>query len=1021
MAFFTEFYLTTVWNYKPNVVRQILDDLAGMGLTHAEFTYDREYRWFKVTCLEEHAGEIRTTFATLAREIEDKAFDTYEDDMLEMDDTLRPVFDHEWFTQTANATSSCKSDESAESRCNPEPLAEDPGPAMWDDLDKNSGNERYTAFHIMTSSERDQIQGDLGVKLSASLSGKIVYITGQSNESIRKAQDRFRVLLTMEKLRPSCLIAKHLVYAEDYVYPYQPDRIGIPEITADLRYLANIDPKLASSTLLDRVSVNKLEESYKTIYRQAASIRLCPWSPQMGCPVSLLGPKVSVGHKDRTTLGNRPLILTRSLDQLTLAADEPTLPAQRGATKTTDKVESWIEAVEAPAGTVTDTARSMLNAQATGMPLPAPPSEDLIDLDEEPSAPHRGPALGASAGDAETTLLDDDSPIPSLSQDFSALRVKPGTSGAEMVSSSLLKEPETGHEYLVDMLAAVATPVRKDASRPSVNWKMASLVPPPKDTEGNGTSIANWDEYLSVLEKSPKRSGNAERPVQKNQCRPRQATPTKKDGIGLPSGGSLAQPADKRQRPAQHVEGRNTSRSDAYQTALLNPISSPSAPGQVLATEAFAKEVEGAMAKVLSMGPYIRGRLLVRAELGRIILETDDVSGLAFNNAGKRSNGWRESVLIERLNHDFGNNKNIHFTKILSTFARDMEDMVSMTANGARLWEENPNRAWTTYSFHCSLNAAHKLHRFIVDIEDNGAATGFSYSIRLPNGGSDRDELMPLYIHAIRRHWDLRIAMSHAMPQNESGAYDSLATSLLQSLSVSVTGKGLPLLSFAVKKDFPVAVNEIRVLTKWRHASLSDRSALEITEVQQMEMVPCSEGVYSSWGDSWEGKLARPWSAKRIKDNRGKGEFPRWYEATVVSLELDMLCQQNTSLRVGEKANWDVENLRSRGVFSTLYGPALQMVAQMDHVGRLDDNNLSEVYGHLLKRPNNASHQVPGSAPTQSGQRNCQQRGGGRSSATGSEAWSAQGSTTSARGASSARLNPGAPAWNPDGDQYKFW
>jgi hypothetical protein len=231
-----------------------------------------------------------------------------------------------------------------------------------------------------------------------------------------------------------------------------------------------------------------------------------------------------------------------------------------------------------------------------------------------------------------------------------------------------------------------------------------------------------------------------------------------------------------------------------------------------------------------------------------------------------------------------------------------------------------------------------------------------------------------------------------------------------------------------VRNDFTVDVNEVRVLSKWRYSSLNGKSALEITEVQQMEMVPCSEGVYSGSWDSWEGKLARPWSHRRIKENRAKGEFPRWYEAAVVSLELDELCRQNASLQVGEKADWDVQDLKSRGVFSTLYGPALHMVAQMDHVGRLDDNNLEQAYGHLLRRPNDSPRHVPGSAryipgsaPAQAGQRGSQQRGAGRSDTAMSEALSAQASTASGHGSSTYR-NPAGPARRPEeSDSYKFW
>jgi len=101
------------------------------------------------------------------------------------------------------------------------------------------------------------------------------------------------------------------------------------------------------------------------------------------------------------------------------------------------------------------------------------------------------------------------------------------------------------------------------------------------------------------------------------------------------------------------------------------------------------------------------------------------------------------------------------------------------------------------------------------------------------------------------------------------------------------------------------------------------------------------------------------------QEKREQGEFPRWYEAAVVSLELEKLCQQNSLLHTGEKADWDATDLRDRGIFHSVYGPALQMARQMDHIGRLDDNHLSQRYGELLLQGNVSLSQVPGALATQ--------------------------------------------------------
>lgn len=201
-------------------------------------------------------------------------------------------------------------------------------------------------------------------------------------------------------------------------------------------------------------------------------------------------------------------------------------------------------------------------------------------------------------------------------------------------------------------------------------------------------------------------------------------------------------------------------------------------------------------------------------------------------------------------------------------------------------------------------------------------------------------------------------------------------------------------------------------MTKWRHWNLNNGSALEITEVQQLEIVPYAEGEHSySW--DWDGRLARHWSQKRAKQNRDKGEFPRWYEAAVVSLELEELCQKNSSLKIGEKADWDAQDLKAHGNLRDLYGPALQMVCAMDHIGRHDDNHLSKEYGRLLLRENAMPYQVPGTSRAQEqtpGRR-------GRSRQTVSDVTSPGSRAASSRSSSVYRSSRAPPKY----DQPGFW
>jgi hypothetical protein len=207
--------------------------------------------------------------------------------------------------------------------------------------------------------------------------------------------------------------------------------------------------------------------------------------------------------------------------------------------------------------------------------------------------------------------------------------------------------------------------------------------------------------------------------------------------------------------------------------------------GYLPVTEDFVDEIHEAIATLLSSGPYRRGKVEVRAELGRIILERVERSGLAFNNESEKSDGWEKAMLLERLKADFKRDQDIHFTKILTAYAPNIEDMINTEAEGAQIWERKPSCASTTYSFHFGSRSEKDISPFIVDIKDDGTlSTELSYSIRLCHNVSAWDKPMPIYVHAICRHWDLRIVTCHTKTDEVEATYGPFARDLMQSLSI---------------------------------------------------------------------------------------------------------------------------------------------------------------------------------------------------------------------------------------------
>ncbi|KAK4251172.1 hypothetical protein C7999DRAFT_28201 [Corynascus novoguineensis] len=939
MEFLIEFYLTTMWTYKPRIVRQVIDDMMNMGFNQAEFTYDNEYSWFRVTCRGDDADGIRQQFGNLAREIEREAFEACEDELLNPDSTLKPSFDNEWFSRNGGNASSSQASGTDEQYCRPRSQTEYRFAEVWDDLDRN--DEPYTIMDIMNRRQGKLVEDELNVKLDARLNGKLVHVGGNSEESIHEARKRLEVMLAIKKLLPLSSRAAHIVYSEDDI------NLVDANFKADIRYLANIDPKLASSTLLDPVMVDNLTESYKTIYRDASSIRICLYAPDKGYYISLLGPKVNVMPRDRTVFGIRPAITVKTIDKIEITAGFDPLE-QSQILVGRSQVEDWIRQLPAVEEFGRDHAHHFLGDQVTSKPPAAPIEEALMQL-------HGG---GKSLYQESSTvpapeMMTAQSAAGLMSQSFrniSSLQAESGMSSTETMRSPRSNELGlTDDDCLIDMLAATDTKNPSNSPKPTIEWGMPPLIPPPSDDVKRTENMDDLNsQHLAVG--GVTQDGDSI-PISHLNGRYLQPEPTTEynTGIIIAGGGSF-------KNPKTHWLASPNAQANQHLPLVSKTVGS----GCLQFNEKFVQEIEAAMVRLLVLGPYRCGKVEVRAEFGRIILEGVDPSGLAFNNASMPSDGWTKAHLLRNLNKDFDGSKNISFTKVLSTYGLDISDMVNIQVNGTRLWEENPDRVWLTYSFHCGLRSKNGRSIFIVDIEDHGAnGIQFSHSIRLHDSVESLDKPRPLYVHAICRHWDLRIVTSHVKTDELEDMYGAFATNLLRSLSVVRSEHGSWEIRFAVPTEAPADVQSVRVLTRGRYLSADRKSALEITEVCQLMTNPYAKGPYSgaAW-NTFEGKCSRHWSQRMTQEKREQGEFPRWYEAAVVSLELENLCQQNALLHTGEKADWDATDLKNRGIFPSVYGPALQMARQMDHVGRLDDNHLSQRYSELLLQGNNTPSQT---------------------------------------------------------------
>lgn len=571
-------------------------------------------------------------------------------------------------------------------------------------------------------------------------------------------------------------MVQHLMYTEDYIEP------GQDEFTVDIRYLANIDPELVSSTLLDRTMVSNLEEAYQMIYRVGASLRLCTWDPARAIRVSLLGPKVTVRRRDKSILGNRPTFsLITSGNRVSFTFEDFRSPNANPVSGVIDPIETWIESLPV----TVDPVYTVSHAEDTDTSSEGQTDGSVDESDDEPREPLNRTAEEAATGDIagsspaiiEMSLLDRDV--------LTTATVNTELSNITQPQGIHEELAFTGDDSLIDMLAAVEIVGSSSALQYSINWSMPPLIP----SCSNAGDVGEHDAELQEHSLGPSDPAQDEKlPTSGTNLQQDNKTSDNQDIDGF------------RTDPNQHFEGSLATETQSSATQRRSQsISGPQKMGgpdvhsihpqnthsrdNLVVTDGFVGDIEAAIASLLSTGPYRRGRFAVRAEFGRAILGPTDPSGVAFNDMKTPSNGWRKRELQINMAKGFGRNQNILFTNVLSTYASDIVDMVNITPNGSRLWNQRPSRAWTTYSFYCTLRSGEG--QFIVDVKDNGTSSDvWPYSVRPNNHAPGAQQPLPVYVHAIRRHWDLKIAVSHVNTEDTEEAYGSFPNELLKTLRV---------------------------------------------------------------------------------------------------------------------------------------------------------------------------------------------------------------------------------------------
>jgi hypothetical protein len=372
----------------------------------------------------------------------------------------------------------------------------------------------------------------------------------------------------------------------------------------------------------------------------------------------------------------------------------------------------------------------------------------------------------------------------------------------------------------------------------------------------------------------------------------------------------------------------------------------------------FILDINTSVRDLVATAPCLRGKVSLRADLGRILITGMDYTALAFNGPGSASNGWKKDALLHILNRGSrcATGHVVSFTKMLTQDGDDIEYMLGTTdiATGKQLWRcEATERV--VYSFHC----VSKGQSFFIDLEAHEDGSKFNYSLR-----TKQDDKAPIWVHCTLRSWDARIIMSHVDTYALEAEYGDFAKSFVDSFAVTLPQDNHPHVQVGVHRGFGVSVESMRINTFFRFLSADERSYLDIAEVEETIFKACSplSGTANavkgpSSPEEWMLYTVDPKrSPTEVRNSEERGMPTFWYEASVRSVvaEKEMAANHTTSL--GEKAPWDFAKFSELGVIASICKPALRMVQMMDTVGAHNDNHQAA----KLVLPRENTEEVPG-------------------------------------------------------------
>ncbi|PVH87522.1 hypothetical protein DL98DRAFT_649164 [Cadophora sp. DSE1049] len=362
-----------------------------------------------------------------------------------------------------------------------------------------------------------------------------------------------------------------------------------------------------------------------------------------------------------------------------------------------------------------------------------------------------------------------------------------------------------------------------------------------------------------------------------------------------------------------------------FASRLERPFSPPksAASSQAGTTSAdplpdFVEEINQSFKELLAGLRGYRGKVVVQAEFGRIILGRFHPKWITQGNDHHLLDAaFLQKILLEVT--EYG--PTADFTSVLTSVPAEIQYMVNMKGKGGQnLWQADKVSGWsTTYEF-VFTDPRNPLYPVMIEIDAETFIAQIKARCRLGN----------LFIHGAKRYWDLKVAaIGYGNNRILEEKYGELATALQTSLYIP-SNSHRPYLSWKLdnylQKKF--LIQDVTVRRVYEYKSTDQDSTLKVSELQSLD-IDGGPAEKSFW--VYEALPSNP-------DQPPIDKLTTWYEASVTSVKLDGVLKQNENLDLGDETPWTLEDTANMEVSKAIYSPALEMLKQMDRVGQNGHN-----------------------------------------------------------------------------------